>query len=133
MVIDEVIDFLHSVSPFQELDEPTLREIAAGVSMEVYPTGSTILYQDGPASEYLRIIKKGSVKVFIKPGQDDKVTIDSRGVGDSFGFLSLVGGDKSRANVIATDDTICYLISDNTQAFRDLSRFFRIFSRSFSE
>ena len=111
MVIDDVIEFLQDVSPFQELDEPILREIAAGVSVEVYPTGSTILYQDGPASEYLRIIKKGSVKVFIKPGKDDKVAIDSRGEGESFGFLSLVGGDKSRANVVAIEDTICYLIS----------------------
>ena len=113
MVIDEVIEFLQEVSPFQELDEPTLREIAAGISVELYPAGSTILYQDGPASEYLRIIKKGSVKVFIKPGMDDKVTIDSRGEGESFGFLSLLGGDKSRANVVAVEDTICYLISRN--------------------
>lgn len=111
MAIHEVIEFLQEVSPFQELDESILRDIAAGVSMEVYPAGSSILYQDGPASEYLRIIKKGSVKVFIKPGNDDKVTIDSRGEGESFGFLSLVGGDKSRANVVAMEDTICYLIS----------------------
>jgi CBS domain-containing protein len=111
MITDEVIEFLHEVSPFQLLDEPTLKEIASGVALEVYPAGSTILYQDGPASEYLRIIRKGSVKVFIKPGKDDKVTIDSRGEGDSFGFLSLLGGDKSRANVVATEETSCYLIS----------------------
>ncbi|MFZ2196248.1 MAG: cyclic nucleotide-binding domain-containing protein, partial [Thermodesulfovibrionales bacterium] len=111
MVIDEVIEFLQEVSPFQGLDEVTLKEIAAGVSIEVYPSGTTILYQDGPASEYLRIIKKGSVKVFIKPGKDDKVEIDSRSEGESFGFLSLVGGDKSRANVVAVEDTTCYLIS----------------------
>ena len=111
MVIDEVIEFLKEVSPFQELDEPTLREIAEGISVEVYPAGYTVLYQDGPASEYLRIIKKGSVKVFIKPGKDDNVAIDSRGEGESFGFLSLLGGDKSRANVVATEDTTCYLIS----------------------
>jgi CBS domain-containing protein len=111
MVIDEVIEFLQKVSPFQKLDNVTLREIAAGVSIEVYPVGTTILYQDGPASEYLRIIKKGSVKVFIKPGKDDKVAIDSRSDGESFGFLSLVGGDKSRANVVAAEDTTCYLIS----------------------
>ena len=90
MVIDEVTEFLQEVSPFQKLDNVTLREIAAGVSIEVYPAGTTILYQDGPASEYLRIIKKGSVKVFIRPGKDDKVEIDSRSEGESFGFLSLV-------------------------------------------
>ncbi len=79
--------------------------------MEFYPKGSTILHQDGPPSEYLRIIKKGGVKVFIKPDNGEEVLIDYRSEGDSFGLLSLVGGDKSRANVVAVDDTICYLLN----------------------
>jgi len=79
--------------------------------MEFYPKGSTILHQDGPPSEYLRIIKKGGVKVFIKPDKGEEVLIDYRSEGDCFGLLSLVGGDKSRANVVAVDDTICYLLN----------------------
>lgn len=88
-----------------------MRGIADGVSMEFYPKGTTILHQDGPPSEYLRIIKKGGVKVFIKPDKGEEVLIDYRSEGDAFGLLSLVGGDKSRANVVAVEDTICYLIS----------------------
>lgn len=111
MNIEEVIEFLRNVSPFQELDDATLKEVAAGVSMEFYPKGSTILHQDGPASEYLRIVKKGSVKVFIKSSKDDELAIDTRGEGETFGFLSLVSADKSRANVVALEDTTCYLVS----------------------
>ncbi|HYA26509.1 MAG TPA: DUF294 nucleotidyltransferase-like domain-containing protein [Thermodesulfovibrionales bacterium] len=111
MNIDDVIEFLRSVPPFQELDESSLRNVAGAVSMEFYPKGSTILHQEGPASEYLRIVRKGAVKVFIKSGKDDEVAIDSRTEGDTFGFLSLVSGDKSRANVVATEDTTCYLIN----------------------
>lgn len=107
---EDVAEFLRDVSPFQDLDDDTLRNIAQGVSMEFYPKGSMILHQDGPASEYLRIVKKGLVKVFIKSSKDDEVLIDSRGEGDSFGFLSLVSGDKSRANVVSVEDTTCYLI-----------------------
>jgi len=110
MNIEDVIEFLRNVSPFQDLEEAALKDIAGGVSMEFYPKGSTILYQEGPASEYLRIVKKGSVKVFIKSGKDDELAIDTRGEGDTFGFLSLVSGDKSRANVAAVEDTTCYLI-----------------------
>ncbi len=110
MPVDDVLEFLRDVSPFQDLDEATLRDIAGGISMEYFPKGSTILHQDGPASEYLRIIRKGNVKVFIRSGKDDEVMIDLRSEGDSFGFLSLVSGDKSRANVVAIDDTVCYLI-----------------------
>jgi CBS domain-containing protein len=110
MNVTDVIEFLKNVSPFQDLDEASIRDLAEGVSMEFYPKGSSILHQDGPASEYLRIVRKGSVKVFIKSGRDDELSIDTRGEGDTFGFLSLVSGDKSRANVVAVEDTTCYLI-----------------------
>lgn len=111
MTSDDVIEFLRNVTPFQDIDENTLRNIAATVSLEFYPKGSTILHQDGPASDYLRIVRKGAVKVFIRSSKDDEVMIDLRSEGDSFGFLSLVSGDKSRANVVAVEDTTCYLIS----------------------
>ncbi|MDA8241285.1 MAG: DUF294 nucleotidyltransferase-like domain-containing protein [Nitrospiraceae bacterium] len=111
LITEDVIEFLKNVPPFQFLEEKTLQAIAGGLSMEFYPKGSTILHQDGPPSEYLRIIKKGGVKVFIKPDKGEEVLIDYRSEGDSFGLLSLVGGDKSRANVVAVDDTICYLLN----------------------
>lgn len=110
MIIEDVIGFLKKVQPFQSLDEITLRNLATNVSMELHPRGSLILQQDGPPSDHLRIIKKGSVKVFMKTGEGDEIIIDYRGESESFGLLSLVGGDKSRANVIATEDTICYLL-----------------------
>lgn len=110
MNVEDIIEFLRNVSPFQDLDEASLKDLAEGVSMEFYPKGSAILHQDGPASEYLRIVKKGSVKVFIRSGRDDELSIDTRGEGDTFGFLSLVSGDKARANVVALKDTTCYLI-----------------------
>lgn len=110
MIAEDVIVFLKNVPPFQFLDEETLQSIVGGLSLEYYPKGATILHQDGPPSEYLHIIKKGGVKVFIKPDKGDNVVIDYRSEGDCFGLLSLVGGDKSRANIIAVDDTICYLL-----------------------
>jgi CBS domain-containing protein len=110
MPIEEVIDFLKSVPPFQFLDDAELRAIATNATLHYYPKGSTILHQDGPPSEFLRIIRKGGVKVFIQPHQDEEVVIDYRSEGDSFGLLSLVGGDKSRANVVAVEDTTCYLV-----------------------
>lgn len=110
MIIDDIIDFLKKVPPFQFLAETEIRKAAQSMSMEFYPKGTTILYQDGPPSKYLQIIKKGGVKVFIKP-DDEEIVIDYRSEGDVFGFLSLVSGDKSRANVVAVEDTITYLIT----------------------
>jgi CBS domain-containing protein len=129
MNIEDVIEFIRNVPPFQELDEATLRNLAEGVSMEFYPKGSTILHQDGPASDYLRLVKKGAVKVFIRSGKDDEVAIDSRVEGDAFGFLSLVSGDKSRANIVATEDTTCYLIG--REAILKLLETYPVFSEYF--
>ena len=81
--------------------------------MEFYPKGKTIQYQGGPAPEYLYIIKKGEVKVSIKNENED-VFVDYRGEGDLIGYLLIFGGEKARANVVAVDDTICYLIKRET-------------------
>ncbi len=110
MVLEEVLNFLKKVPPFQFLDEEILRSIASRITVEYYPKDTVILRQDGQPSEYLRIIKKGSVKVFVRTKDNEEVLIDYRSEGDSFGFLSLVSGDRSRANVVAAEDTLCYLI-----------------------
>ncbi|WP_353683727.1 DUF294 nucleotidyltransferase-like domain-containing protein [Thermodesulfovibrio sp. 3907-1M] len=108
-IIEDTIEFLKSVPPFEFLDTEVVNSIAVKTSMEYYPKGTHILIQDGSPSEFLYIIKKGGIKVYRKVDTEE-VTIDFRSEGDSFGFVSLISGDKSRANVVAIDDTICYLI-----------------------
>ena len=110
MVIEEVINFLKKEPPFQFLDEATLRSVAGSVSMEFYPRDTVILQQDGPASKYLRIIKKGAVKVLMKSEEDRDVAIDYKGEGDNFGFLSMIGKDRQKTTVVAIEDTICYIL-----------------------
>lgn len=114
MNIEHVTDFLKNIPPFQLLDEHTLKNIAGGVNEAIYPAGSMILHQDGPPSDYLSVIRKGGVKVYISLDSDEDIIIDYRSEGDSFGFLSLVGGDRSRANVVALEETACYLIDKKT-------------------
>ena len=133
MVIKKVIEYLSKTPPFQFLDDSTLKKVAGNVLMEFYPKGTTILYQDGPPAKFLRIIKKGGVKVFVKSPEDEEVVIDYRSEGDSFGILSLVSGDKSRSNIVATADTICYLINRKTMlSLLDTSLAFTEFFQSFS-
>jgi CBS domain-containing protein len=78
--------------------------------MEYYPTGALILEQGGPPSEHLLVIKKGGAKVFVRAEGSEETLVDYRAEGDVIGFLSLYTGDRSRTNVVATSDTICYLI-----------------------
>lgn len=108
-VTEEIIEFLKSVPPFEFLSEEVLNSIAEKTSVEHYSKGTLILFQNGFPSEFLYIIKKGGVKIYRKIHGED-IIIDYRSEGETFGFLSLISGDKSRANVVAVDDTICYLI-----------------------
>jgi CBS domain-containing protein len=113
MLIEEVIEFLQKVPPFQFLDASALKDITSGVTMEFYPKGTFLQYQGGPAPAYLHVIKKGEVKVSIK-NENEEVFVDYRGEGDLIGYLLIFGGGKARANVEAIDDTICYLIKRET-------------------
>jgi CBS domain-containing protein len=114
MIIEDVVAFLKYVPPFQFLDEPALSHLAVGMSMEFFPKGTTILRQGGPASGYLYVIKKGGVKVFRRSAGGEDTIIEFRGQGDLFGYLSLFGGDKSRAYVVTVEDTTCYTIRRET-------------------
>ncbi|MEN2994053.1 MAG: DUF294 nucleotidyltransferase-like domain-containing protein [Thermodesulfovibrio sp.] len=107
------MDFLKSVPPFEFLSDEVINSITVKISMEYYPKGTHILLQDGAPSEFLYVIKKGGVKVYRRV-ENEEVVIDYRSEGDTFGFVSLMSGDKSRANVMAIDDTICYLIPKET-------------------
>ncbi len=110
MILDDVVAFLKKVPPFQFLDDDNLFSIARNLSLEYYPKETLILKQDGPPSDALRIIKRGGVKVSMVSEDGGEVVIDYRGEGDTFGFLSLVGQDRVRSNIVAVDDTICYLL-----------------------
>ncbi|MCL6472671.1 MAG: CBS domain-containing protein [Firmicutes bacterium] len=113
MITNDIADFLGKVPPFQFLDTSVIRSIASKISIEFYPKGTEILAQEGPPSKYLHVIKKGGVKVFVKSDSGEAV-IDFRSEGDSFGFVSLYSGDRSRTGVVAVEDTICYLIDRDT-------------------
>lgn len=96
--------------PFNFLTKAELDSLADEISLEYYPKGVKILAQNGPPSEHLRIIKKGGVKVYLTSEDGREIIIDYRSEGEQFGMLSVVGGDRSRANVVSVEDTICYLI-----------------------
>lgn len=110
MIKDDIIRFLKDTPPFHFLTASELELVAADIAIEFYPRGTKILVQGGPPSEFLRIIKKGGIKVYVSSEQGEEFDIDFRGPGEQFGFLSVVGADRSRANILAVEDTICYLI-----------------------
>jgi len=114
MVKKEITDFLKRTPPFDLLTDEQRDRTAGAVSVEYYPRGIKIFSQGGPPCEALRLVKKGGVKVYLVGPDDREMVLDFRSEGDSFGFVSLLSGDRSRANILAVEDTVCYLIPRQT-------------------
>jgi CBS domain-containing protein len=111
MIADESTYFLKSVPPFQFLNNAELRALASSMTTEFYPRDTVILKQDEKASNALRIIKKGGVKVSVRAESGEEMILDQRSEGDTFGLMSLLGHDRQKTTVTALEDTICYLVS----------------------
>lgn len=107
----DVLDFLKKSPPFQFLDAGLLERTAADLALEFYPKGTVVLRQNGPPSDCLRIIKKGTVHVLMEVDGGEEVLMEVKGEGDNFGFLSMVGKDRQRTTVKIVEDTICYILS----------------------
>jgi CBS domain-containing protein len=114
MVFEDAVIFLKRFPPFQFLDETTIQSVSETLFTATYAKDSLILKQDGPPSEYLRIIVMGGVKVYRTSPDGQEMIIDYRGEGDTFGLLSLIGKDRARASIVAIDDTVCYLMNKAT-------------------
>lgn len=107
---NDITEFLGKVPPFQFIKEEELRELATGIRVESHPRGTVIHREGGAPATDLYIIRQGAVKLSVASESGQDMVIDYRGEGDSFGFLSLTSGDKSRTTITAMDDTTCYLI-----------------------
>ncbi len=112
--IEEIIEFMGKVPPFQFLEEDELREVALGVKTAHFAKDEIVHHEGGTPGHDLNVVKRGGVKLTIRSESDEDMVIDYRGEGDSFGFLSLASGDKSRTTITAIDDTVCYLVSKKT-------------------
>ena len=109
-IIEEVAVFLARVPAFRLLDQAEVRELASNVEVDFSPAGTAILAEGDPPSEFLKIVVSGGVKVSLTAGDGDEVEVDYRSEGAAIGYLSLFSGERSRVNVAAVEDTLCYLI-----------------------
>ncbi len=110
MITEDAFNLLKKTPPFSFLKDTDLRHIAKEMLLEFHPKGHIIHSQNGPAAEHLGIIKSGAIKVFLRTNEGEEVLIDYRTAGDFFGMRSFVCGDTSRDNIVAAEDTSCYLI-----------------------
>ena len=112
MLSGSAVKFLQKYPPFNLLDERSRDMLVAHLVMEIYPAGTLILKQGGRSFRGLFIVKEGSVRIFAGAAPEQEHSIDYRGVGETFGFLSLNEDERLDVSVQAVGDTICY-VADN--------------------
>lgn len=110
MLVEDAVRFLSGIPPFQFLEPAVLRDLAQSLTLVYHPKGEVILQQEGPTGDHLHIIQKGAVKISFRPrGGGEEVVGDYRERGESFGLVSLMGGQQ-KTTITAIQDTLCYLL-----------------------
>jgi CBS domain-containing protein len=102
--LSEIVGFLARYPPFLSLREPVLDALAREAEIEYFPSGSEILAQEGPPSEHLFVVRRGSVELL-----DEGQVVDVLEEGEAFGHPSLLSGLSPAFTVRAREDTLCYL------------------------
>jgi CBS domain-containing protein len=98
-------DFLGRFAPFEGLEPDEREAVAAAAEERGYEGGETILLEDGRPSDYLFVVRDGSVEL-VHQGE----VVDVLGPGESFGHPSLLSGLAPAFTVQARDPTVCILI-----------------------
>lgn len=97
--------FLRAHPPFDRLDADQFRLIDRSLAIRYAPRGEVLLHRTAPPSEFLFVIRKGSVRL-----ERDGRTVQMLEEGESFGYPSLLSGGSPTADVIADEDSIVYTI-----------------------
>lgn len=109
-VTDSVVAFLKSVPPFQFLAAGELSKLAGLMTLEYFPKNTLILSAGRKAPESLYVVHKGGVKLALRTQVGKELILDMRSEGEIFGLLSMMGGDVTRLDVTALEDTLCYCL-----------------------
>jgi len=108
VVTESVVKFLKDIPPFQFLTPPELAKLARSMTLEFFPKNTVILSAGTRAAEALYVIQKGAVKLALRTQVGKELVLDMRSEGELFGVMSLMGGDVTRLDVTAVEDTLCY-------------------------
>jgi CBS domain-containing protein len=99
----DIADFLRRHPPFDSLDEETLERVASAAEIEFYATGKPILESAAATSEFVYVVRRGSVELLV-----DGRLHDLLGEGEMFAFASLLQDAPLGFVARAAEDTLVY-------------------------
>jgi CBS domain-containing protein len=102
----EIVRFLRSYTPFDELDAAAVARVAAAAELETFSAGTVIFSQGDEPVTYLRVVRSGAVEIIA-----DGRVLDLLGEGEVFGHASMLSGLPTGFEARAVvEDTTCYRI-----------------------
>jgi CRP/FNR family cyclic AMP-dependent transcriptional regulator len=96
-------EILAEVPLFQLLDAEERAALAAKVETITSPAGK-ILFSYGDPGDSLYLVRAGEVEIFFKNDTGDRIVLETPGVGDFFGELSLIDAGPRTATAQVTKD-----------------------------
>ncbi len=131
----DVFSFLQKTIPFSELNPEILDELSARCAIDFFPKNTLIFEQDRTEVDYLYLISRGGVKLYLTNTDGETLLKDFRGEGGYFGALGIIRDSKANMNVETVEDTFCYLIDKRIflQLIQSYPRVSQYYLRKFSE
>lgn len=108
--VSRITHFLHTVPMFRGLDDRHLQRLAKRFTERSYATGEAIVSQ-GTLGIGLFIIESGKADAVRLMPDGSKVTVNHFGPTEFFGELSLLDDAPRTASVVATEPTICLILT----------------------
>lgn len=107
--MDEIVAFLQAYPPFDRLPPAALARLAAGIQIEYFAAGQTILSFGGAPAQFLYVVRKGSVDL-LRESDGQTQIFDTLGPGEAFGHPSLIRGRAPIVTVRAHTEALALLI-----------------------
>lgn len=104
--LDEV---LSQVPLFALLDAQERAALATRIDRASFPAGA-IIFRKGDPGDRMFVVTAGEVEVSLTSDTGDKIVLDTEGVGDFFGEISLLDGGPRTATAVAKKDVDALVI-----------------------
>ncbi len=109
MALDEIARFLSETPPFSLLPEAQLRDVARVMQIEYFPADHNVLIRNGAPSQFLYVIRRGSVDL-LHEHDGQRTVLDTLDSGDVFGESSMIYEQPPFATIRTREELLAYLL-----------------------
>jgi CRP/FNR family cyclic AMP-dependent transcriptional regulator len=102
MAVDDVVEDLRRTALFAGVERGLLEPLASRAVLRRFARGQ-VVFTEGEPSDHLYVVRDGRLRVLVRSGRGDEMTLSVLGPGDALGELSMVDGRPRSASVEALD------------------------------